>query len=126
MSSARSPVWTRSGSCSCICMGSAQYRGPPASGEHPSPLDLLARASVTLDGRGIRCHRLQVVKNRSAEAPIDVRLEDAQDPLVLVLDVGSTSSRAAVYDASAMAVRGSERALGHAFDARADGTVELD
>jgi gluconokinase len=64
--------------------------------------------------------------NRSGEAPIDVRLEDAQDPLVLVLDVGSTSSRAAVYDATATAVRGLEGALGHEFDARADGTVELD
>jgi gluconokinase len=58
--------------------------------------------------------------------PIDVQLKDAQDPLVLVLDIGSTSSRAAVYDATATAVAGLDHALPHAFDARADGTVELD
>jgi gluconokinase len=67
-----------------------------------------------------------VVKNRTAYTPIDVQLEHAQNPLVLVLDIGSTSSRAAVYDATATAVAGLDHALFHEFDTRADGTVELD
>jgi hypothetical protein len=66
----------------------------------------LPASPATLDGRRIRCHRLRVVKTRAREALIDVRLEGAEDPLVLVLDVGSTSSRAAVYDATATVVRG--------------------
>jgi gluconokinase len=67
-----------------------------------------------------------VAKHQTAYMPIDVQLEDAQDPLVLVLDIGSTSGRAAIYDATATAVGGLDHALPHAFDARADGTVELD
>lgn len=59
-------------------------------------------------------------------SPAEVPLEAAQDPLVLVLDIGSTSSRAAIYDATASAVAGLDYALPHSFDTRADGTVELD
>jgi gluconokinase len=65
-------------------------------------------------------------RRRGIDKQVDVPLGEAQDPLVLVLDIGSTSSRAAVYDAAARAVSGMEHVLPHAFVTRADGTVELD
>lgn len=44
-----------------------------------------------------------------------VHLRDALDPLVLALDVGSTGSRAAVYDAPGRPVRGVRIKVPHAF-----------
>jgi gluconokinase len=67
-----------------------------------------------------------VTANRTEPTLTEVELADAQDPLVLVLDIGSTSSQAAVYDATATAVAGLGHSLPHVFDVRADGTVELD
>jgi gluconokinase len=44
-----------------------------------------------------------------------VQLNDAVDPLVLALDVGSTGSRAALYDAAGRPVRGVRVKVPHAF-----------
>ena len=83
-------------------------------------------ALVRLTMEGFTATVLEVVRDRTAYMPIDVQLDEAQDPLVLVVDIGSTSSRAAVYDATATAVGGLDHVLPHEFDTRADGTVELD
>jgi gluconokinase len=55
-----------------------------------------------------------------------VDLDDAQDPLVLALDVGSTASRGDVYDATGTPVEGGRRKVPHAFRTSGDGTSEID
>jgi gluconokinase len=55
-----------------------------------------------------------------------VRLDDAQDPLVLALDVGSTASRGDVYDAAGRPVQGGRRKVPHAFRTGSDGASEID
>jgi gluconokinase len=55
-----------------------------------------------------------------------VALEDALDPLVVALDVGSTASRGDVYDAAGRPVEGGRRKIAHQFRSAADGTSEID
>lgn len=55
-----------------------------------------------------------------------VNLEDAQDPLVLGLDVGSTGTRSGLYDATGLPVRGRRHKVEHAFTTGADGTSTID
>jgi gluconokinase len=55
-----------------------------------------------------------------------VALEEALDPLVVALDVGSTASRGDVYDAAGRPVEGGRRKTGHAFRTGGDGTSEID
>lgn len=57
---------------------------------------------------------------------IDIALADAADPLVLAMDVGSTGSRAGIYDAAGRPVRGRAAKVGHQFTTAGDGTSELD
>lgn len=56
----------------------------------------------------------------------DVELADAQDPLVLAIDVGSTGTRGGVYDATGRPVTGLRHRVSHAFTAGADGTSVID
>src|SRR3954463_15880616 len=55
-----------------------------------------------------------------------VALDDALDPLVLALDVGSTASRGDVYDAAGRPVQGGRRKGPHAFSPGAGGAGEID
>jgi len=55
-----------------------------------------------------------------------VRLDDAQDPFVLALDVGSTASRGDVYDAAGRPVEGGRQKVPHQFRTSGDGTSEID
>lgn len=55
-----------------------------------------------------------------------MKLSAAQNPLVLAIDIGSTASRARVYDATGTGVRGLHGRIAHAFTTRADGTAEID
>jgi len=61
-----------------------------------------------------------------AKTPGAVSLDDAQDPLVLALDIGSTASRGCVFDASARPVAGGRHKVPHAFRVGGDGTSEID
>jgi gluconokinase len=53
-------------------------------------------------------------------------LDDAQDPLVLALDVGSTASRGDVYDAAGRPVEGGRQKVPHEFRTSGDGASEID
>ena len=55
-----------------------------------------------------------------------VALDDALDPLVVALDVGSTASRGDVYDAAGRPVEGGRRKVAHSFRTAGDGTSEID
>ncbi len=55
-----------------------------------------------------------------------VTLDDAVAPLVLAMDIGSTSTRAAVYDALARPVKNRTAKTDHVFREGADGTSEID
>lgn len=55
-----------------------------------------------------------------------VPLEEAVAPWVLAMDIGSTSTRAALYDALARPVKGRTARADHAFREGADGTSEVD
>src|SRR3954454_9749673 len=55
-----------------------------------------------------------------------VALDEALDPLVLALDVGSTASRGDVYDAAGRPVEGGRRKIPHEFGTTGDGASELD
>lgn len=55
-----------------------------------------------------------------------VKLDDALDPFVLALDVGSTASRGDVYDAAGVPVKGGRRKVTHAFRTTGDGASEID
>lgn len=59
-------------------------------------------------------------------AAFSVALEDALDPLVLALDVGSTGSRGGLHDATGTPVRGWRHKLEHEFTTAADGTSVID
>ena len=54
-----------------------------------------------------------------------VTLDEAREPFVLALDVGSTATRGAIYDATGRPV-GRRAKLPHAFTSDADGTSEID
>lgn len=58
-------------------------------------------------------------------ADFEIELKDAVPPLVLALDVGSTASRGAVYDALGRPV-GRRAKVAHAFTTASDGTSEID
>ncbi|QGQ18507.1 sugar kinase [Cellulomonas sp. JZ18] len=60
---------------------------------------------------------------RSAD---DVDLDDALDPLVVAMDVGSTATRGGVHDASGRPVRGLQHKVPHAFTVAPDGTSVID
>lgn len=55
----------------------------------------------------------------------DLDIDDAQDLLVLAIDVGSTATRAAVYDASGRPV-GERAKVAHSFTSRVDGASMID
>jgi hypothetical protein len=55
-----------------------------------------------------------------------VGLDDAQDPFVLALDVGSTASRGDVYDAAGRPVKGGRQKVPHEFRTSGDGASEID
>lgn len=55
-----------------------------------------------------------------------VDLADAQDPLVLAIDVGSTASRGGLYDARGRPVDGARNKVAHSFTTTADGTSVID
>ena len=54
------------------------------------------------------------------------RRADAQNPLVLAIDVGSTGTRAGVYDARGLPLRNSKTKVQHAFTTLNDGTSTID
>ncbi|BBH70790.1 sugar kinase [Actinoplanes sp. OR16] len=56
----------------------------------------------------------------------DVALEQALDPLVVALDIGSTATRGGVHDASGRRVRGLQHKVPHAFTVAGDGTSIID
>ena len=60
--------------------------------------------------------------------PSNVRIvpDQARDPLILALDVGSSSVRAIIYDASGRAVNGAGTHLPYQMDTTPDGGVEID
>ena len=51
---------------------------------------------------------------------------EGSDPLVLAIDVGSSSARAIVFDAEATALPGAAAAVPHEFDTDASGAATLD
>lgn len=55
-----------------------------------------------------------------------VDLAEAQDPLVLAVDVGSTASRGGLYDARGLPVAGRRHKVPHAFTTATDGTSVID
>src|SRR3954465_9492069 len=55
-----------------------------------------------------------------------VALDEALNPLVLALDVGSTASRGDVYDAAGRPVEGGRRKIPHEFRTSGDGASEID
>jgi gluconokinase len=55
-----------------------------------------------------------------------MKLSEARDPLVLAIDIGSTASRARVYDATGTPIRGLRHRLPHQFTTAADGTAVID
>jgi len=56
------------------------------------------------------------------EAVASVTRDKAVEPLVLAVDIGSTATRAGVYDAHGRAVKGCRARVAHQFMTRADGT----
>jgi gluconokinase len=56
----------------------------------------------------------------------DVDLDQALDPLVVALDVGSTATRGGVHDASGRRVHGLQHKVPHAFTVAPDGTSVID
>ncbi|MEJ5945665.1 gluconokinase [Pseudokineococcus basanitobsidens] len=61
----------------------------------------------------------------AGDQDVSVAPGQAQEPLVLALDVGSTATRGALYDATGRAV-GRRAKVAHAFTTRADGTSVVD
>lgn len=59
-------------------------------------------------------------------ADFSVELEDAVDPLVMALDVGSTGTRAGLHDATGTPVRGYRHKVEHEFTTASDGTSVID
>ncbi|MFI7582880.1 gluconokinase [Kocuria sp. M1N1S27] len=59
-------------------------------------------------------------------ADFSVELEDAADPLVMALDVGSTGSRGGLHDATGTPVRGYRHKIEHEFTTASDGTSVID
>lgn len=57
---------------------------------------------------------------------LEISPEEAQAPLVLALDVGSTASRGGLYDATGRPLSGSRQRRSHAFTSAADGTSTID
>lgn len=53
-------------------------------------------------------------------------LHEADDPLVLGIDVGSTGTRAGVYDARGIPVQGHRHKVRHSFTTASDGAVTID
>ena len=59
-------------------------------------------------------------------AAFGVALDEALDPLVMALDVGSTASRGGLHDATGTPVRGYRHKVEHRFTTAADGTSVID
>jgi gluconokinase len=62
----------------------------------------------------------------AGESQLDVELEEAAEPLVLALDIGTSSARAIVYDARGVAVRGAEAHRPFSVQTTLDGGVTID
>lgn len=60
------------------------------------------------------------------DSDFTVSLDDAVSPLVLGIDVGSTGSRAGLYDARGVPVAGLRHKERHAFTTAGDGTATID
>lgn len=60
------------------------------------------------------------------DGSFETSLDDARPPLVLGVDVGSTASRAGLYDARGLPVRKYKHKVSHAFTTAADGTAVID
>ena len=56
----------------------------------------------------------------------DVSLDDALDPLVVAMDIGSTATRGGVHDATGRRVHGLQHKVPHAFTVAPDGTSVID
>jgi gluconokinase len=54
-----------------------------------------------------------------------IKLDQALDPLVLAIDIGSTASRGDVFDAAGRPVQGGRRKIPHQFTTGQDGTSEI-
>ena len=63
---------------------------------------------------------------RTAKGSNRIGLDEALDPFVLALDVGSTASRGDVYDAAGRPVEGGRQKVEHAFSTGGDGSSEID
>jgi gluconokinase len=61
-----------------------------------------------------------------SNAVTPVPTQDAAEPLVLAIDVGSTATRAGVYDAHARPVKGRRARVAHQFTTASDGTSIID
>jgi gluconokinase len=61
-----------------------------------------------------------------SRTPDDVALEDALDPLVVAMDIGSTATRGGVHDATGRPVHGLQHKVPHAFTVAPDGTSVID
>lgn len=59
-------------------------------------------------------------------ASLTTRLDEARAPFVLAIDVGSTGTRAGIFDAHARPVKGHRTKVGHAFTTIANGTSTID
>ena len=59
-------------------------------------------------------------------ADFAVDLEDARDPLVMTLDIGSTATRGSLYDATGTPVRHYRDKVPHEFTTASDGTSVMD
>lgn len=57
---------------------------------------------------------------------MSIPLGDSRGPYVLGIDVGSTASRAGLYDASGCPVKGSKQRVSHEFTTGMDGTSAID
>lgn len=69
-------------------------------------------------------HRHTPHRDDSTDFAVD--LAEAQDPLVMTLDIGSTASRGSLHDAAGTPVRGYRHKIPHAFTTGADGTSVID
>ncbi|MDO5498121.1 MAG: gluconokinase [Propionibacteriaceae bacterium] len=55
-----------------------------------------------------------------------IALEEAEGPLIMGLDVGSTATRGSLHDARGVPIRGFRHKIPHAFTTGADGTSTID
>lgn len=61
---------------------------------------------------------------RASDSNLLIEVDQAQDPLILTIDVGTSSVRATLYDGLARSIRGTEVQSAHHMTSTADGGVE--